>query len=575
MLSGEDVTGARNHTCLCTLCIEFYLLYVYPMVFCVFLAVGLSLSCSLSRSLSLSLLVRTLVLIIQRSQRRDASDTYRPGHIWFRVQVRSTPSLSSFPPSSLLMSRPPQAAAEGVVSIRKTPGGPGQQYEVKWQGQTETTWEAASRVRKQIPLLVQAFEQQQQQQQAAPHRQQEGATDGDDAPMLQAVVVPGVDSSMSAQMAALEQLVRDQAQQLQQLRASPAHSPQHSAQASPQLSPQASPQQSRFARKEPRAQDLREYDGASGAKLDEWLQELALATDLYELNAREAVKFATSRLRGAALQWWLAQDTSERTATASAALLAAALRTRFQPVTAARVAREQLDKLLQGSRHVNDYIADFQRLRTLLPSMAEEDALHAFERGLRRDLAEKLRVQGVTTLREAIAMAARVGGLTPAQSSTPLGRAASGAYQMEVDYVDGAAMEDRITQSVLNALQSQSASNSGLSGRTQTQRGNSEDRRGGFHGRGGARGGRGGRFGGRGVMTYTIPGRWWISGAPLASASAAAAAIIAAWSARMFPHRRSSQTNWPGAGEAPAAHGVAGARAQPSRTQRASNTQQL
>ena len=52
---------------------------------------------------------------------------------------------------------------EGVVSIRKTPGGTGQQYEIKWQGQTETTWEAASRVRRQIPALVLAFEQMQQQ----------------------------------------------------------------------------------------------------------------------------------------------------------------------------------------------------------------------------------------------------------------------------------------------------------------------------------------------------------------------------------------------------------------------------
>ena len=56
------------------------------------------------------------------------------------------------------------AAAERVMNVRKTPSGPGQQYEIKWQGQAQTTWEAASRVRRQIPLLVKAFEQQQQQQ---------------------------------------------------------------------------------------------------------------------------------------------------------------------------------------------------------------------------------------------------------------------------------------------------------------------------------------------------------------------------------------------------------------------------
>ena len=95
----------------------------------------------------------------------------------------------------------------------------------------------------------------------------------------------------------------------------------------------------------------------------------------------------------------------------SAGALASALRLRFQPITAARTAREQLDKLQQGSRGINDYIAEFQRLRTLLPSMSEDDALYAFERGLRRELAEKLRVQGVSSVQEAIALAARVGGL--------------------------------------------------------------------------------------------------------------------------------------------------------------------
>ena len=46
---------------------------------------------------------------------------------------------------------------ERVVGVRTR--GSGQQYEVKWHGQEETTWEAASRARKQIPQLVQEFEQ--------------------------------------------------------------------------------------------------------------------------------------------------------------------------------------------------------------------------------------------------------------------------------------------------------------------------------------------------------------------------------------------------------------------------------
>ena len=434
-----------------------------------------------------------------------------------------------------MSAQPQQAAAaagaERVVAIRKTPGGPGQQYEIKWRGQAETTWEAASRVRRQVPALVRAFEealqqqQQQQQQQSADdaaaeeEEGAEGALMRDDEPAGESVAADG--SSMRAQMEAMQRLLREQAQQLQLLRASPAHSPQPSPHLSPQQAQRniagaavaaaapvagaaAQEQQSRFARKEPRAQDLREYDGAAGAKLDEWLQELALASYLYELNAREALKFAVSRLRGAALQWWLALNADARAAMGDADALGRALRARFQPVTTARVAREQLLALQQGGRHVNDYIADFQRLHTLLPSMAEEDALHLFERGLRRELAEKLRVQGVSSLQDAIAMAARVGGLLQAPAA-PHGRAAA-ANQMDVDDGDRASLDDRITRAVLNAMQTQRAqgatSSSGLGAKTQTHRGYANER----GGRSDGRGGRGGRIGSRGDFRGTVPG---------------------------------------------------------------------
>ncbi|MDR3741048.1 MAG: retrotransposon gag domain-containing protein, partial [Terracidiphilus sp.] len=286
---------------------------------------------------------------------------------------------------------------------------------------------------------------------------------------------------MLAQMEAMQRLLREQAHQLQQLRGSPQASPTHSPQPSPQQAPPTPASlapQSRFARKEPRAQDLREYDGASGAKLDEWLQELQLATFLYKLNTVEASSFGVSRMRGAALQWWLALTAAQQDALTDPTALAAALRARFQPVTAARVAREQLDHLQQGNRSVNDYIADFQRLRTQLPSMAEEDALHAFERGLRRDLAEKLRVQGVSSVQEAIAMAARIGGLMQAGSSH-VGRSAH-AHQMEIDDGDGAAtsLDDRITKAVLNAMQAQQGGMSGMGAKTQTHRGYANERAG-------------------------------------------------------------------------------------------------
>lgn len=133
-------------------------------------------------------------------------------------------------------SPPPPAGApiaELIRSVRRAPTGNGQQYEVQWKGQVQTTWEAASRARRSMPLLVQTFEQ---QQQPPPPSQKENtqAAEGE------ATAADG--SSMRAQLQAMQQLVQDQAAQLQQLRASPIPPPSHSPQ-----------QTSRFARKEPRA----------------------------------------------------------------------------------------------------------------------------------------------------------------------------------------------------------------------------------------------------------------------------------------------------------------------------------
>jgi len=328
----------------------------------------------------------------------------------------------------------------------------------------------------------------------------------DDQPAEEAVAADG--SSMRAQMEAMQRLLREQAQQLQQLRASPAHSPQPSPHLSPQQAQRsiaaaaaaAPEQQSRFARKEPRAQDLREYDGAAGAKLDEWLDELGAAVDLFYLNEREAVDFGTSRLRGAARQWWNGLGAS-RTSIDGASALARALRARFQPITTERVAREQMRALRQNSRHVNDYIADFQRLRALLPDMGEADALFAFESGLSPAIALELRKQGVSSLQEAIAMAARVGGLLQAPAA-PHGRTAA-VNQMDIDDGGGASLDERIQRAVLNAMHARG--NSGMGAKTQTHRGYTQERQqSGGGARGGSQGGRGGRFGQRGPPV--VPG---------------------------------------------------------------------
>lgn len=417
----------------------------------------------------------------------------------------------------------PALPAVRIVGTRKF--GSGHQYQVEWSDQS-TTWEAASKARKEHPALVQAYDQQ-----LAQHASGNGV-----ARSVAPADSTGADAGVRSQMAMLEQLVRDQAEQMRaqaaqlaQLHASPQHSPQSSAQPSPQLSPMggsaipvdaaaslslgaptvtvtalAQQQQSRFAKKEPRAQDLKEYDGAAGGKLDEWLQDLDKIAAFFHLNDIETVEFGALRLSSAAYQWW--RNTDKQTIR-GAAEFGAALRARFQPVTTKRAAREQLRQLRQGARGINDYIADFQRLHALLPDMSAEDALFAFEMGVHPSLALEIRKQASSSLQDAIALAARIGGLTAASSSSSIapaqGRAA--ARQMEMGDDDEPSLDERIQRAVLNAMQSSTGSGSagfGLGAKTQTQRGHASER-----GGGGQRGrGRGVRFGGAQRSVPVVPG---------------------------------------------------------------------
>ncbi|MDR3418994.1 MAG: hypothetical protein P4L83_22705, partial [Nevskia sp.] len=279
--------------------------------------------------------------------------------------------------------------AERVVGRRKNPKGPGEQYEVLWVGQDEATWEAASRMRTQIPLLVRAFEQQHQDAMDTTDEHQQAHAASTSKPDSSA-------AQASDDVARLRQQLDDQARLIQQMTAASSTSTG-----------------SRFAKAQPRAQELDEYHGTAGVKLDEWLEKLGRACALYSLNDQESLQFACSRLTSAALQWWNVLPPGDRAAIKDRAALASAMRRRFQPITTERMARDQLHSLRQTG-DVNVYIAEHQRLSALIPKMDDATALHSFEHGLRADIAEKLRVQGVSTLNDAITMAARIGGLMTA-----------------------------------------------------------------------------------------------------------------------------------------------------------------
>jgi hypothetical protein len=237
--------------------------------------------------------------------------------------------------------------------------------------------------------------------------------------------------------------------------------------------------------REPRLADLANYDGASGARLDDWLAELDQIAQYNALDAQRTVAYGVVHLKGTARTWWSTLDVGARQAIISHASLATALRARFQPVTSAATARAELYALVQGNRGVDAFIADFQRLSAQLPSMAEDDRVFQFTRGVRRDIADKLRLDGVATVTQAITIAARIGNLTdgtlrPAAGSysQPLARLHQMDAMEDVDApMQQTAMDARLNRleqtmhQTLNQLQTFAAGHAGVGAKTQTKRG--------------------------------------------------------------------------------------------------------
>lgn len=432
------------------------------------------------------------------------------------VSTRS--SLDLFSPTVSSPSMPRRSAPSDARIVGKTLNGRGCWYEVQYSGREDTTRLTGTEARKQLPALVTAFE-------AALTAQKEDEEDEEDEEDQEEEEEEGVrtiartnirqegkqaadGSQMIEQMEALQRLVREQSEQLALLRDASVNPLAAAAAAAAVSTAKVVESQSRFARREPRAVDLPEYDGSSGVKLEAWLQKLVQVTRLYELNARETVLFATSRLQGAALQWWLALSVAQQHELGAYDQLAAALRARFQPITTSELARTQLDALRQGTRHINDYVAEFQHIAAQIGGeLGEAEAKHAFLRGLRTDIANQLRVTGVASLQEAVAAAARVGGVTATSHGTSFrGSAVSGVHHMQLDE-DDTPLDTRIERAVINALQAQQGqhgANAGFIAGSQVhpQRNSLVGA-----GRSGSnRRGRGGRFGGATRPLPVIPG---------------------------------------------------------------------
>lgn len=249
-------------------------------------------------------------------------------------------------------------------------------------------------------------------------------------------------------------------------------------------------QSNRFASKTPQASDLQQYSGeAEAGKLEAWLQQLLGTQELFSLNDVETITYASSRLVGTARTWWAKLPVATKQAIKSQGTdaLESALRERFQPASTEREARRALIALKQGSTHINLYIAEFERLQALIPSLGAADAQFIFEEGLRNDLQLEVRRQAPSTLAETIKLVARVGAIGASSRTHP-----DRANQIEAADGDSTPRGQRLNE--MYAMLSQlTQPQSGMGAKTQRgyeeQRGENNSR---GRGRGGYRGGRGG-----------------------------------------------------------------------------------
>ena len=183
------------------------------------------------------------------------------------------------------------------------------------------------------------------------------------------------------------------------------------------------------------------YDGSSSI-LDNWIAELTRQFAWYNTPDAERVRFATAFLRGAAWDWWQHLSADVRPISWDGFLTI--LRRRFQPVTTAETARAKLLQLTQGKMNVNDYVAAFRTLLVAVPDMSGADRLFQFLRGLRASTATQLRMQGVTSLDDAIEKAARIGSavefahVASVSSSSSYASSSQPSHSaMELDNIEG------------------------------------------------------------------------------------------------------------------------------------------
>jgi hypothetical protein len=155
---------------------------------------------------------------------------------------------------------------------------------------------------------------------------------------------------------------------------------------------------------------LTAYHGErDAANLDAWVFQMEeyFSSMGTLVSDAEKIRFAGINLKGQAALWWLDVGKSPQRPTTWDAFVSA-LQHMFTPLNRAKIARDQLANARQRDREpVAQYTAFMRRLILSIPTMAEDEKVDRYIRGLSQAIREKVFEQEPATFEQAAQLAAK------------------------------------------------------------------------------------------------------------------------------------------------------------------------
>lgn len=148
------------------------------------------------------------------------------------------------------------------------------------------------------------------------------------------------------------------------------------------------------------------FGGKSGESIDTWIFSIEQYFKLMQAPTDTRILLAASYLVDNAATWWryVSIENERKNVTWSWNDFVEGLRTQFRPISAEKVARNRLNTLRQTAS-VASYTNTFRNLMIEVPTMAEEDKLEYYLKGLKNDIHERVALQIPKSLAEACNMA--------------------------------------------------------------------------------------------------------------------------------------------------------------------------